>query len=89
MVRYSHLPIWKAAMELALHLEHAVYRFSRHHNDSLGQNLRACARRLCRLGTRANQGGAGQRIRMPWLAWRPVAPLAPTPSSFCPHRGAA
>ena len=29
MARYSHLPIWKAAMDLAVHLEHAVRRFLR------------------------------------------------------------
>ena len=31
MARTSHLPIWKAAMDLAVHLEHAVRRFPRYH----------------------------------------------------------
>lgn len=55
MARTSHLPIWKAAMGLAVHLEHAVRRFSRYHKYSLGQDLRQCARRLCRLIIRANE----------------------------------
>jgi hypothetical protein len=28
MVQYRHLPVWKAALDLAVHLEHAVRRFS-------------------------------------------------------------
>ena len=27
MAHYRHLPVWKAAMDLAVHLEHAVRRF--------------------------------------------------------------
>jgi hypothetical protein len=30
MARYRHLPIWEAALDLAVHLEHAVRRFSRY-----------------------------------------------------------
>ena len=36
MARFRHLPIWKDAMGLALHLENAVRRFPRHHNYTLG-----------------------------------------------------
>ena len=46
MARYSHLPIWKAAMDLAVHLEHAVRRFPRYHKYSLGQAC-ASARAAC------------------------------------------
>ena len=58
MARYSHLPIWKAAMDLAVHLEHAVRRFPRYHKYTLGTDLRHCAQRLCRLVTRAARAGA-------------------------------
>ena len=64
MARYSHLPIWKAAMDLAVHLEHAVRRFPRYHKYSLGQDLRQCARRLCRLITRANEARMPQRAKV-------------------------
>ena len=61
MARYAHLPIWKAAIDLAVHLEKAVRRFPRYHKYSLGSDLRQCARRLCRLVTRANEARAEAR----------------------------
>jgi hypothetical protein len=54
MAHYRHLPIWKAAMDLAVHLEHAVRRFPRYHKYTLGTELRQTAQRLCRLVARAN-----------------------------------
>ena len=48
MAHYRHLPIWKAAMDLAVHLEHAVRRFARYHKYTLGTELRQTAQRLCR-----------------------------------------
>ena len=47
MAHYRHLPIWKAAMDLAVHLEHAVRRFPRYHKYTLGSELRLTAQRLC------------------------------------------
>ena len=49
MARYRHLPIWKAALDLAVHLECAVRRFPRDHPYTLGSELRQTAQRLCRL----------------------------------------
>ncbi|MDP4029237.1 MAG: four helix bundle protein [Gallionella sp.] len=46
--------IWKAALDLAVHLEHAVRRFPRYHKYTLGTELRQTAQRLCRLVARAN-----------------------------------
>ncbi|TCT19844.1 four helix bundle protein [Thiobaca trueperi] len=54
MARYRHLPIWKAALELAVHLEQAVRSFPRYHKYTLGSELRQTAQRLCRLVARAN-----------------------------------
>jgi hypothetical protein len=54
MAHYRHLPVWKAALDLAVHLEHAVRRFPRYHKYTLGSELRQTAQRLCRLVARAN-----------------------------------
>ena len=61
MARYRHLPIWKAALDLAVHLEHAVRRFPRYHKYTLGSELRQTAQRLCRLVARANDARADAR----------------------------
>ena len=53
MSHTRHLPIWKAALDLAVHLEHAVRRFPRYHKYTLGTELRQTAQRLCRLVARA------------------------------------
>jgi lipid-binding SYLF domain-containing protein len=62
MSRYRHLPIWKAAMDLAVHLEHAVRRFPRYHKYTLGSELRQTAQRVCRLVARANDARAELRV---------------------------
>jgi hypothetical protein len=43
MSHHRHLPIWKAAMALAVHLEGAVRRFSRYHKYTLAQETQAFA----------------------------------------------
>jgi len=49
MARYEHLPIFKAMMELAIHVERIASRFSKAHKYTLGSELR----RMCHqaLGT--------------------------------------
>jgi len=53
MALYCHLPVWKAALDLAVHLEHSVRRFGktpsplRNHKYTLGSELRQTAQRLC------------------------------------------
>lgn len=49
MSHHRQLPVSKAAMDLALHLEQAVHRFARHHTYTLGTELRHTAQRLCQL----------------------------------------
>lgn len=61
MARYRHLPIWKASMDLAVHLEQAVRHFSRYHKYTLGSELRQTAQRLCRLVARANDARGERR----------------------------
>ena len=46
MARYEHLPIYRAAFDLAVHVEKLVRGFSRHHKYSLGTELRARSREL-------------------------------------------
>lgn len=40
MARYEHLPIYKAALDAAVHFEQVVAEFSRQHKYSLGTQLR-------------------------------------------------
>ena len=46
MARYEHLPIYRAAFDLALHMEHIVRHFSRYHKYALGTALRDGSRRI-------------------------------------------
>ncbi len=40
MARYEHLPIYRAAFDLAVHIEKIVHNFSRYHKYTLGTELR-------------------------------------------------
>ena len=44
MARYEHLPIYKAALDLAVHFEQVVAGFSRYHKYTLGTELREGSR---------------------------------------------
>jgi 23S rRNA-intervening sequence protein len=46
MARYDHLPIYRAAFDLAVHIEKLVRQFSRYHKYTLGTELRDGSRRL-------------------------------------------
>jgi|SRR5882724_1070223 len=46
MARYDHLPIYRAAFDLAVHLEKLVRQFSRYHKYTLGTELRDGSRRI-------------------------------------------
>jgi hypothetical protein len=41
MVRYYHLPIYNAAMDMAIYLDSLVGKFSRYHKFTNGQDLRS------------------------------------------------
>ena len=68
MAHYRHLPVRKAALDLAVHLKPAVRRFGktpsppRHHKYTLGSELRQTAQRLCRWVARANNASAEGRF---------------------------
>ena len=46
MARYDHLPIYRSAFDLAVHIEKIVRHFSRYHKYSLGTELRESSRRI-------------------------------------------
>ncbi|HRH80231.1 MAG TPA: four helix bundle protein [Thiobacillaceae bacterium] len=63
MARYEHLPIYKAALDAAVHFEQVVACFSRYHKYSLGTELRHASRAVVEQVIRANSA----RERMPEL----------------------
>lgn len=54
MARYEHLPIYKQAMEVAIHFEKIVAGFSRYHKYTLGTELRNQSRAIVTQIVRAN-----------------------------------
>ena len=63
MAKYSHLPIWKTGMSLAVHLENAIRRFPRYHKYTLGSDLRHKALTICTLVARANSAHGVKRFQ--------------------------
>ena len=55
MARYDHLPIYRAAFDLAVHVEKLVRGFTRYHKYSLGAELRDGTRRILEQIVDANQ----------------------------------
>ena len=54
MARYEHLPIYKAALDVAVGFEKLVAGFSRYHKYTLGTELRNGSRRVVEQVVRAN-----------------------------------
>lgn len=54
MARYDHLPIYRAAFDLAVHMERIVREFSRYHKYTLGTELRNCSRGILKMIIEAN-----------------------------------
>jgi hypothetical protein len=54
MARYEHLPIYKQAMDVAVHFEKVVAGFSRYHKYTLGTELRNKSREIVSQIIRAN-----------------------------------
>lgn len=55
MARYEHLPIFRAAFDLAVHVEKIVRGFSRYHKYTLGTELRDGSRRILQRIIEANE----------------------------------
>jgi len=54
MARYEHLPIYKQAMDVAVHFEKVVAGFSRYHKYTLGAELRNKSREVVARIVKAN-----------------------------------
>jgi hypothetical protein len=55
MAQYEHLPIYRQAMQLAIHLEQVVRKFSRYNKFTLGSELRCQAHDIVGLIIKSNQ----------------------------------
>ena len=55
MARYEHLPIYRAAFDLAVHIERIVKNFSRYHKYTLGTELRDGSRLVLQRIIEANE----------------------------------
>ena len=63
MARYEHLPIFRDAYDLAVHMEKIVRNFSRYHKYTLGTELRNKSRAILEIIVKANNA----RERAPHL----------------------
>lgn len=63
MAQYEHLPIYRQAMLLVVHLEQVVRKFSRYNKYTLGSELRTQAYEVIALIIKAN----GEHNRLPLL----------------------
>ena len=54
MARYEHLPIFRDAYDLAVHMEKIVRNFSRYHKYTLGTELRNKSRAILESIVKAN-----------------------------------
>jgi len=62
MARYNHLPIYRTAFDLAIHIEKIVRHFSRYHKYSLGTELRENSRRILERIIEANNSQSRESI---------------------------
>jgi len=62
MARYEHLPIFRDAYDLAVHMEKIVRNFSRYHKYTLGTELRNRSRRILDLIVRANDASEDRAV---------------------------
>ena len=70
MARYEHLPIYKAALDLTVHLEKLVAGFSRYHKYTLGTGMRNASRAVLLQVLKANNAMNAQQRRDALLALR-------------------
>ena len=54
MARYEHLPIYRDALNLAVHFEKIVANFSRYHKYTLGTEMRNASRQAVKMVIHAN-----------------------------------
>ncbi len=64
MARYEHLPIFKEAYDLTVHLEKIVRNFSRYHKYTLGTDLRNKSRHILEKIVEANNAAEDREARL-------------------------
>jgi len=86
MARYEHLPIYRDAYDLALHLENLVRHFSRYHKYTLGTDLRNAGRRVLETVIEANsstdRGGRLLELRQQLERFKVLARLCHDAGGF-------
>jgi 23S rRNA-intervening sequence protein len=60
LARYEHLPIYKAALDLVVHIEQVVAGFSRYQKYSVGAELRESSRAVLMQVLKANNAQSGK-----------------------------
>ena len=63
MARYEHLPVYKAALDMAVYVEKIVANFSRYHKFTLGSELRVLSHRVVLLVIKANNA-TDKKVRL-------------------------
>ena len=90
MARYEHLPIYRAAFDLAVHIEKIVTNFSRYHKYTLGTELRDGSRRILQGIIAANEakdrGPALESLRREIETLKVTARLAQESGAFASTR---
>jgi hypothetical protein len=76
MARYEHLPIYKSALDLAVHFEKLVAGFPRYHKYTLGTELREASRAVLMQVVRANNAANAVDRRAP-AHWERPLPVMP------------
>jgi len=74
MARYEHLPIYKQAMDIAVHFEKVVAGFPRYHKYTLGSDLRQKSREVVTSVVKANNSRQNRRailiqLRIRWMSY--------------------
>jgi hypothetical protein len=64
MARYEHLPLFREAYDLTVHLEKIVRNFSRYHKYTLGTDLRNKSRRILDKVVEANNATDEREARL-------------------------
>ena len=90
MARYEHLPIYRTAFDLAVHIEKIVKNFSRYHKYTLGTELRDGSRRVLQRIIEANEardrGPVLETLRREIESFKVTARLAQESGAFASTR---
>jgi hypothetical protein len=90
MARYDYLPIYRAAFDLAVHMEKLVRHFGRYHKYTLGTELRDGSRRILARIIEANdsrdRGPVLEQLRQELERFKVLARLCHESGAFASTR---